>query len=246
MKDFNAKREIDAITEWIRGWFEENGKNAKAVLGISGGKDSTVCAALLKRALGADRVLGILMPDGEQADIADSHLVVSHLGIPHRVINIGPTTAALKKTLSEQTELSRDTLINIPPRIRMTTLYAVAQSIPGGGRVANTCNASEDYIGYSTKYGDAAGDFAILADYTVTEVLLMGEELGLPDSLVHKAPSDGLSGQTDEDKIGFTYAVLDRYIREGICDDPATKEKIDRMHRQNLHKLKTIPGYLRK
>ncbi|MBQ2312324.1 MAG: NAD(+) synthase, partial [Firmicutes bacterium] len=150
-----------------------------------------------------------------------------------------------KDTLSEQFELTNDTRINIPPRIRMTTLYAVAQSLPNGGRVANTCNRSEDYIGYSTKYGDAAGDFAILADFTVSEVLQIGDALGIPKNLVRKAPSDGLSGMTDEDKIGFTYAVLDRYILEDICEDEETKKKIDRMHVLNLHKLKTIPGYKR-
>ena len=242
---FDAKREIEGITGWIREWFSENGPTASAVLGISGGKDSGICAALLLKALGRDRVLGVLMPDGQQADISDSHKLVSHLDLPYLTVNIGETTAALKKELSGIVTLSEDTRINIPPRIRMTTLYAVAQSIPGGGRVCNTCNLSEDYIGYSTKYGDAAGDFSILADYTVREVLMIGDELGLPPELVHKTPSDGLSGKSDEDKIGFSYAVLDRYIREGICEDEKIREKIDRMHAVNLHKLKTIPAYRR-
>lgn len=243
--DFDANKEIDSLTSWIRNWFAENGPSASAVIGISGGKDSSVCAALLVRALGTERVTPVLMPDDEQADIYDSYKLVEHLRLKPMVINIGDATSALKSTLSEQIKLSRDTQINIPPRIRMTTLYAVAQSLPNGGRVANTCNRSEDYIGYSTKYGDAAGDFSILADYTVAEVLLIGESLGLPTELVHKTPSDGLSGLSDEDKIGFTYAVLDRYIIEGICEDEATRERIDHMHRINLHKLKTIPSYTR-
>lgn len=238
---FDPESAIEHITEWIREWFRENGPEATAVLGISGGKDSSVCAALLLRALGRERVLGVLMPDGEQADISDSRMLAEHLGLKHVTVNIKDTTTALLNTLSEEFTLSKDTKINIPPRIRMTTLYAIAQSIPGGGRVANTCNLSEDYIGYSTKYGDAAGDFGILADHTVQEVLKIGEALGLPESLVHKAPSDGLSGMSDEDKIGFSYAVLDRYIREGICEDTAIREKIDRMHRLNEHKLKPIP-----
>ena len=242
---FDAKKEIKNIVAWIKEWFEENGPKASAVIGISGGKDSSICAALLVKALGKERVVGVLMPDGTQSDISDSYQLVEHLGLKHYVINIGPATTALKDTLSEQMELTNDTRINIPPRIRMTTLYAVAQSIPGGGRVANTCNRSEDYIGYSTKYGDAAGDFAILADFTVSEVLQIGDALGIPKNLVRKAPSDGLSGMTDEDKIGFTYAVLDRYILEGICEDEETRKKIDRMHVLNLHKLKTIPGYKR-
>ncbi|MBQ1711703.1 MAG: NAD(+) synthase [Firmicutes bacterium] len=242
---FDAKKEIKNIVAWIKEWFEENGPKASAVIGISGGKDSSICAALLVKALGKDRVVGVLMPDGTQSDISDSYQLVEHLGLKHYVINIGAATTALKDTLSEQFELTNDTRINIPPRIRMTTLYAVAQSLPNGGRVANTCNRSEDYIGYSTKYGDAAGDFAILADFTVSEVLQIGDALGIPKNLVRKAPSDGLSGMTDEDKIGFTYAVLDRYILEGICEDEETRKKIDRMHVLNLHKLKTIPGYKR-
>ncbi|MBR3301478.1 MAG: NAD(+) synthase [Firmicutes bacterium] len=242
---FDAKKEIKNIVAWIKEWFEENGPKASAVIGISGGKDSSICAALLVKALGKDRVVGVLMPDGEQSDISDSYQLVEHLGLKHYVINIGAATTALKDTLSEQFELTNDTRINIPPRIRMTTLYAVAQSLPNGGRVANTCNRSEDYIGYSTKYGDAAGDFAILADFTVSEVLQIGDALGIPKNLVRKAPSDGLSGMTDEDKIGFTYAVLDRYILEGVCEDEETRKKIDRMHVLNLHKLKTIPGYKR-
>ena len=242
---FDAGKEIEDIVTWIRSWFEENGPRASAVIGISGGKDSSVCAALLVRALGKERVVGVLMPDGEQADISDSYMLMEHLGLEPVVIDIGDTTSALKATLSEKVELSRDTLINIPPRIRMTTLYAIAQSLPNGGRVTNTCNKSEDYIGYSTKYGDAAGDFSILANYTVTEVLQIGEALGLPDKLVHKTPSDGLSGLSDEDKIGFTYAVLDRYITDGICEDEATRAKIDHMHKINLHKLKTIPAFPR-
>jgi NAD+ synthase len=242
---FDAKKEIKYIVAWIKEWFTENGPKASAVIGISGGKDSSICAALLVKALGKDRVVGVLMPDGTQSDISDSYQLVEHLGLKHYVINIGPATTALKDTLAEQFELSSDTKINIPPRIRMTTLYAVAQSLPNGGRVANTCNKSEDYIGYSTKYGDAAGDFAILADFTVSEVLQIGDALGIPKNLVRKAPSDGLSGMTDEDKIGFTYAVLDRYILEGVCEDEETRKKIDRMHVLNMHKLKTIPGYKR-
>ncbi len=254
----DAKKETENIITWIREWFEENGPRASAVIGISGGKDSSVCAALLVRALGTDRVVPVLMPDGEQSDISDSYMLTEHLGLTPVVINIAQATSAVKDELkskladspylagSSATDLPADTIINIPPRVRMTFLYAIAQSLPNGGRVANTCNRSEDYIGYSTKYGDAAGDFSILADFTVTEVLKIGEELGLPDALVHKTPSDGLSGMSDEDKVGFTYAELDKYILEGICADEVLRARIDRMHRLNLHKLKTIPSYTRR
>lgn len=240
----NVEKAVNDITEWIKDYFEKNGKGCKAVLGISGGKDSCITAALLARALGKERVVGVLMPDGVQPDISDSEAVVEFLGIEHKVVNIGETVAALKKALEDAgSAVTKDTKINIPPRVRMTTLYAVAQGLECGGRVINTCNKSEDYIGYSTKFGDAAGDMSILAGFTVEEVLQIGEYLGLPEHLVHKTPSDGLSGMSDEDKIGFTYKVLDRYIATGECEDEEIRKKIDRMHVMNLHKLELMPHF---
>ena len=240
----NVEKTVNDITEYIKDFFENNGKNCSAVLGISGGKDSSITAALLARALGKERVVGVLMPDGVQPDISDSEAVVEFLGIRHLVVNIGETTSALKKALEEAgSTISKDVQINIPPRIRMSTLYAVAQGLEEGGRVINTCNKSEDYIGYSTKYGDAAGDMSILAGLTVEEVLQVGDYLGLPSKLVHKTPSDGLSGMSDEDKVGFTYATLDKYIATGICEDETIKAKIDRMHVLNLHKLNVMPHF---
>jgi NAD+ synthase len=240
----NVEKTVNDLTEWIREYFEKNGKGCKAVLGISGGKDSSITAALLAKALGKERVVGVLMPDGIQPDISDSEAVVEFLGIEHKVVNIGETVAALKKALEDAgSVVTKDTKINIPPRIRMTTLYAVAQGLECGGRVINTCNKSEDYIGYSTKFGDAAGDVSILAGFTVEEVRQIGDFLGLPGNLVHKTPSDGLSGMSDEDKIGFTYAVLDKYIATGECEDADVKAKIDRMHVMNLHKLELMPHF---
>ena len=249
-RPFDASGEIEGIKNWIRKWFEENGPEAGAVIGLSGGKDSTIVGKLLVDALDKNRVTGVLMPDGEQKDIDDSLAVAEFLGIRHFVVNIQAATAGLKKGIEDacgdELKLGKDSLINIPPRIRMSVLYAVAQSLPGGGRVVNTCNLSEDYIGYSTKYGDAAGDFAPCADYTVTQMRLIGDALGIPGRFVHKTPSDGLSGMSDEEKIGFTYETLDRYIETGECGDSDIKEKIDRMHRANLHKLKPIPKYSRR
>ena len=240
----NVEKTVNDLTEWIREYFEKNGKGCKAVLGISGGKDSSITAALLAKALGKERVVGVLMPDGIQPDISDSEAVVEFLGIEHKVVNIGETVAALKKALEDAgSAVTKDTKINIPPRVRMTTLYAVAQGLECGGRVINTCNKSEDYIGYSTKFGDAAGDVSILAGFTVEEVRQIGDYLGLPENLVHKTPSDGLSGMSDEDKIGFTYAVLDKYIATGECEDADVKAKIDRMHVMNLHKLELMPHF---
>ncbi len=245
--NFNAAKEIDNIVAWIRNWFEENGPKADAVIGISGGKDSSIVAALLCRALGKERVVGVLMPNGEQKDIADSKKVVEALGIRHYIVNINEAVEGEYNALrAAGVEVGKDAIINTPPRIRMTTLYAVAQSLPMGGRVTNTCNRSEDWVGYSTKYGDAAGDFSPCSDYLVCEMLQIGDALEeLPAELIHKTPSDGLSGMSDEDKLGFTYATLDKYVLTGVCEDEATKEKIDRLHRLNLHKLQTIPMYKR-
>ena len=241
--EFNAKQVKDQAVRWIRDWFEENGKGCNAVIGISGGKDSSVVAALCVEALGKDRVIGVTMPNGVQPDIDDSILLINHLGIKRYNVNIGSAFQALMAEVESSLghEASEQTRINMGPRLRMTTLYAVSQS--NNGRVANTCNLSEDWVGYSTRYGDSAGDFAPLGGLTVQEVIAVGLELGLPVQLVKKAPSDGLCGKTDEDNLGFTYAVLDRYIRTGVCDDPATKELIDKKHRLNLFKLKPIPFF---
>ena len=245
MKEFDARKVRGEIVKWIREWFAENGPKATAVIGISGGKDSTIVAALLVAALGKDRVFGVMMPQGVQPDIDDSKKVVEALGIRHATVSVGAAVDALLDAVKVGgVEPSRDAAINTPPRMRMATLYAVAASLPEGGRVANTCNLSEDWIGYSTKYGDAAGDFSPISDLTVQEVRAVGDTFTeLPRELVHKAPSDGLCGMTDEDRFGFTYATLDRYIREGICEDEEIKKKIDRMHAMNLHKLRVIPKF---
>ena len=246
MEQFNAKLVKDQVVQWIRDWFEENGKGCNAVLGVSGGKDSSVVAALCAEALGKDRVIGVTMPNGVQKDIDDSMRLINHLGIRHCNVNIGDTYQTLMEAVKEQlgtlgVEVSNQTTINMPPRLRMTTLYAVSQSM--NGRVANTCNLSEDWVGYSTRYGDAAGDFSPLGGLTVREVIAIGKELGLPIDLVEKTPSDGLCGKTDEDNLGFTYAVLDHYIRTGECEDPHVKALIDDKHVKNLFKLKPIPHF---
>ncbi|MDR0301777.1 MAG: NAD(+) synthase [Treponema sp.] len=239
---FNAaKVKIDLI-EWICGYFEQNGKDCSAVVGISGGKDSSVTAALCAQALGKDRVYGVLMPQGEQHDIDYSQELVSVLGIKHFVINIKNSVDALLASIKNASlSLNRQAVINIPARIRMTTLYAVSAAV--NGRVANTCNLSEDWVGYATKYGDGAGDFSPLSRLTVTEVKALGGELGLDSKFIKKVPEDGLSGLSDEENLGFTYAALDRYIREGVCEDAVVKEKIDSLQKINLHKLALMPYY---
>ena len=234
----------DAVIEWIREYFKGN-DNLNAVIGISGGTDSSVSAALLCEALGKDRVVGVLMPCGEQHDIDVSKQLVDYLGIRHYVVNIKEPVTALHDLIGDVVGCEpNDTdayKTNTPARIRMTVLYGICALV--GGRVANTCNLSEDYVGYSTKFGDAAGDFSILSSFTKTEVKEIGRELGLPSIFVDKVPEDGMSGKSDEERLGFTYAVLDKYIRTGEIDDEATREKIERMHRANLHKLLPMPAY---
>ena len=239
---FNVEKVTAQAVEWIQNWFEENGKGCNAVIGISGGKDSSVVAALCVKALGKDRVIGVLMPNGQQPDIDCSHDLVSYLGISYYVCNIEKAVDGVLESLTESgVEISRQTKVNLPPRIRMSTLYALSQS--KNGRVANTCNLSEDWVGYSTRYGDAAGDFAPLGQLTVQEVKAIGHYLGLPKHLVEKVPSDGLTSRTDEDNLGFTYACLDEYIRTGNCPDEESKAKIDRLHTMNEFKLKPIPAF---
>ncbi len=242
--NFNVEKTTADLIQWVKDYFEATATpETKAVIGISGGKDSSVAAAVCVKALGKERVLGILMPKGVQADIDCSQLLVETLGIQHYTINIGSTVDAFTKELESHMPMNSQAIINTPPRIRMTTLYAVAACV--GGRVVNTCNLSEDWVGYSTKHGDAAGDFSPLSMLTVTEILQIGDYLGLPESLVHKVPIDGLCGKTDEENLGFTYAELDRYIRglTDLSDKPELKEKIDRMHRNNLHKLQLMPKF---
>lgn len=241
---FDAKKTANDLTEWIRDYFKSSASpQTKAVIGISGGKDSSVAAAVCVQALGKKRVIGIMMPQGVQTDIDYSRRVCDFLDIKAYTINIGDTVASFMDELKKHMELTPQAVINTPARIRMTTLYAAAASL--GGRVVNTCNLSEDWVGYSTKYGDAAGDFSPLSDLTVTEVLAVGDELGLPYDIVHKVPTDGLCGKTDEENLGFTYAMLDRYIRgeDDLSSVPEIKEKIDKLHAANLHKLMLMPKF---
>ena len=238
---FDAVKVKNDCVAWIREFFEQNGKGCNAVLGISGGKDSSVAAALCVEALGKDRVIGVLMPKGEQHDIDMARLLVSHLGIKSYEINIKDAFDGLVAAFPQELPLSTQAQTNLPPRLRMSTVYAVSQCV--NGRVVNTCNLSEDWVGYSTRYGDAAGDFSPMANLCVREVKEIGRVLGLPDVLVDKVPIDGLCGKTDEDNLGFTYETLDKYIRDGIEPDSATKERIDRLHKMNLFKLQLMPAF---
>jgi NAD+ synthase len=249
MDKFDVKKITAEVVEWIHDFFLFNGRGCNAIIGISGGKDSSVAAALCVEALGKDRVIGVLMPDGEQSDIEYSHKLCEHLGINYITCNISAAVYGVLGSIKngmvskhiKTFDITNQTKTNLPARIRMATLYAVSQSC--NGRVVNTCNLSEDWIGWSTRYGDAAGDFAPIAQLTSDEVVAIGEYLGLPEELTRKIPSDGLTDKTDEDNFGFTYDVLNKYIRTGVCEDEETKRKIDAMHKKNLFKLEPMPCF---
>lgn len=256
--NFKVKETTEACIAWIREFFDKNGPNCKAVIGISGGKDSTIVAKLCVEALGKDRVYGVSMPEGYTDEntygINMARKVIDYLGIDSVEIDISAAVNSIKSGIGSglynnsiqgdpdtSIKLTSQSIINLPPRIRMATLYAVSQSV--NGRVANTCNLSEDWVGYSTRYGDSVGDFSPLSRLTVDEIKKMGRFLGIPDEFVDQVPSDGLCGQTDEDRFGFTYAVLDHYIRTGEIDDAEVKTKIDNMHEKNLFKLQLMPCF---
>ena len=240
---FDARIVTSQIVEWTAAFFRDNAlPEAKAVIGISGGKDSSVTAALCALALGKERVLGVLMPQGVQEDIGVSFDLCKTLGIPYVVVNIGEPVSALYGGLfAAGLQLNDCASFNTPARIRMAALYAVSGIV--GGRVANTSNLSEDWVGYATKFGDSAGDFSPLSKLTVTEIKAVGRELGLASKFIDKTPIDGLSGKTDEENLGFTYAALDKYIREGVCENVNVKEKIDALHMVNLHKITPMPTF---
>lgn len=241
--EFDAAKTKDEIIEWIRNYFRKNGPDCNAVIGISGGKDSSIVAALCCEALGNGRVIGVLMPQGAQSDIDVARELVAYLGIQSHEINIAETVNALLAN-GRAAGLcdSKQARVNLPARIRMATLFMVSQS--RNGRVANTCNASENFVGWQTVGGDGFGQFSPLSKLTVTEVKAVGRELGLPEKFIEKVPADGLTGKTDEDNFGFTYDFLDKYIRTGeFGRDTATAAKIDRMHEANLFKDLPMPTY---
>lgn len=242
MKDFNVKKVTNELIQWIKEWFDKNGLGCNAVIGISGGKDSTIAAAICVKALGNDRVIGVILPNGEQDDIDDAYDVCSLLNIKYYEINIKDTyETVIKHQESCGIKMTEQAKQNLAPRLRTNELRTVCQNL--NGRLINTCNLSENWVGYATVGGDAEGDVSLFHNLTVQEIIAIGNYLGLPKTLVEKVPSDGLCGKTDEDNLGFTYKVLDKYIRTGVCEDLKIKEIIDKKHTQNLFKLNPMPSF---
>ena len=253
--------DVKKLKEDLIKWIQDTVGDCNVVIGISGGKDSSVVAALCVEDLGQDKVLGVLMPDGEQQDIDKAYQLVDHLGIKHIEVNIGNITKELRKTLMYAPILEGKRVYdvlrpanveickfgdvyetNTPARIRMTTLYGIA-AIIGNARIAGTCNRSETYTYYFTKWGDGASDFEPLLDLTVREVKELGYELGLPQDLIEKTPSDGMSGKSDEEKMGFTYEELDSFLLDGITPKKESYDKIMKLHTIGAHKGKPIPKF---
>jgi NAD+ synthase len=241
VNEFNAIKVKQDAVYWIRDFFAENGPECNAIVGISGGKDSSTVAALCVEALGKSRVKGVLMPSGLQKDINYSREIVEYLGIASYEVNIEKIVDQFYAEIGSQARDIAGVRTNLPARVRMTVLYSFAAML--NGRVANTCNFSEDFVGYATKFGDGAGDFSPLSHLTVSEVKAIARVLGVPEKFVEKTPEDGLCGKSDEENLGFTYAVLDKYIREGVCEDSSIENKIKAMHKNNLHKLEPLPSF---
>lgn len=240
----NGKKLKDKAVAWLKAEFEKTGRDT-AVVGCSGGKDSSVVIALCVEALGAENVVAVLMPNGRQDDFADATELVHHTGVRHAVVNISEPYQAFVKVM-DPLSLSEQARINLAPRIRMATLYAVAQSLDGKSTVVGTGNRSEAYVGYFTKWGDGAHDINPLQNLWVDEVIAVGDALGLPHHLVHKAPSDGLCGKTDEESLGVTYAEIKAYATTGTCGFPGKDALIEQMHQYSEHKRNPIPGFKNK
>lgn len=241
MYRFDAVKVKNELIEWLRGYFNNNGNPINAVVGCSGGKDSTVVLAALVEAIGVERVYAILMPNGEQVDIEDSYKVCNYLGLTPHICNIKAGYDGILGAVANEFEPSEQAMINLAPVLRMATLKAISQSV--NGRFTCNGNLSETYLGWFTLDGDDRGSVKPLANLTATEVIAVGKELGLPDWMIKKTPSDGICGQTDEAKFGFTYEVLDKYIRTGEIEDMEIKAKIDAKHEQNLFKLQPIASF---
>lgn len=250
-KEFNVENQTEACINWIKDWFENDSGGAKGIiLGISGGKDSTVAAELCAMAIGAENVLGVLMPDGEQLDILDSYAACESSHIHSMVVNIGDITKSFVNAIEfSNSQLNFQSRTNIAPRIRMSVLYAIGQNM--NYRVCGTGNQSENVVGYFTKWGDGACDFNPLANFTTDEVVAIGDYLDIPWGLTHKVPADGLCGQTDEDNLGVTYAEINNFIKNivrpfapyDVTDSCDKYPEVLKKYRAASHKNNPIPEF---
>lgn len=247
---FDAKKEKEKIIDFIRDYYKKNHLGG-AIIGISGGKDSGVVAGLFTEALGSENVIGVTLPcHSKESDKKDAKLVSDYYGFPLYNFDLTSIFDGFKEELKNigdfDDEMSKDSDINLKPRLRMSTLYYLAALFSKAkGKtylVAGTSNKCELYVGYFTKGGDSVHDISVLADLTVDEVIALGEELHVPESVLYKAPNDGLSNQTDEDKLGVTYQAIAHYMEDKNSVSKEEKTKIENLHRKNAHKF-VIPTY---
>lgn len=241
--EFNVKREAENAVAWVRKYFGNQPHAKKAVLGISGGKDSACCAAIICKALGPDRLIGVSLPNGDQADIEDARLVAKTFGFKLYEVNINSAYSRLHDNIERSgIQLSHQATINMLPRFRMTTLYAISGVYHG--RVCGTGNYSEDAVGYFTKYGDGGVDFNPIQYFVTDEVSAIGEYLGVPHEIAYKVPSDGICGVPDEMNLGIKYADINKYLR-GHADevDPEIVKRIEEKIAYNKHKVSPVPTY---
>lgn len=243
MKKFNAEEQVKRVIDWAKDFLKDTG-DKPIVIGISGGKDSTITAAALCKVVGPDRILGVRLPHGVQKDIDISRMVCANLGIDSIEVNIaGMYNYMLHEITQSDKRFStgkyNDVVTsNAPCRCRTVVLYTIANQFHG--RVVNTCNLSESFVGYDTKFGDQCGDFNLFQDYTATEVKEIGYVLGVNPNFIEKIPDDGMCGQYDEERWGFTYLYLDSWIRGGGKIETETDAKIVSMHQKALHKIKAV------
>ena len=246
---FDAKVESEKIIKFIKDYYKEN-KLTGAVIGISGGKDSGVVAGLFSRALGPENVVGIWMPcHSNEIDKENAKKVSKKFGFELLEHDLTNTYENYVKQIKEINKINDEDLIdsniNIKPRLRMMTLYYYAAMLTRKNKkvyiVPGTSNKCEIYVGYFTKGGDNVADIQVLADLTVEEVIEIGKYIGVPDEVVNKTPDDGLSGKTDEEKLGVKYNDIAKVINNEEIDKKEA-EKIKVLHNKNLHKFNT-PTY---
>ncbi len=247
LSEEKLKQETENVIDWVK-QFVKNANADGVAIGNSGGKDSATVIAIATMALGKDRVVTVAMPCSSiPADLEDAKLVAATFDVPLLEVNITNECNSLIEKINTQLnnknlikEMNKEAIINTKPRLRMTTIYAVAKAL--NYLVIGTGNLCEGFVGYTTKWGDSACDFNPIANFTVEEVLKIGEILGVPEKIIKKAPNDGLGGQTDEEKMGITYKQIAEYIEKGTTDNQAI-EKIERMHKISKHKREKIPTY---
>lgn len=251
--EFDAKQEVENIVQFVRNYFSEH-KLGGAVIGLSGGKDSAVVLALLHLALGKENVVALTLPchsKNEDRSLAD--VVAKRYGVKVVNVDLSSTYDSEVETIAKSFKATDEELlnsnINLKPRLRTSVLYYFAAALSQVHKkpyiVVGTSNKCELYVGYFTKGGDNVYDLSLIADFDVQEVIKLGEVLGVPAEVLYRAPSDGISGSTDEEKLGVTYKDISKYINDPNSVEKEVGAKIKKLHESNFHKF-VLPTYRRR